>query len=192
MGLIDVKTALKVPGRLCYGSSLDFSAAFPHSGTALGMVLASTVRHSETVAPVRVEDFGVSTEIVDLVEAGERWVFSCALRGSDAAALGVVFKNTITGSSSGEPVILHPGARGEGVLRSVSRSIGLLFSPLDPRHPAVYFPQALPMLEGERELVLHRTKERVILAGFVATRAVTTAGGAVQVGLLEDLVELTP
>ena len=192
MALIDVSTAIKVPGRLCYGSSLDFAAAFPHGGTALGMVLAATVRHSETFGAVRVEDFGVSTEIVDLVEAGERWIFTCALRGADSAALALVFRATAAGSSSGQRLIQYPGSVKEGVLRSVSRSVGLLFSPIDPQLPAVYFPRAVPALEGERELVLHRAKERVILAGFVATRASTTAGSAVQVGLLEDLVELTP
>jgi hypothetical protein len=189
MAAADLSKALRVPGQLCYVATTGFTFTdpFPHGGTALGMTLGAEVRHRETVGPIRDESLGM--EIVDLVESGEEFVLAFSLRGSDADALGAVFRNTITGAVSGEPVVVWPGARREGVLRSVNRQIALLFSPTDPEQPAVYLPAAIPMLAEERKLVLHRKEERLILAGFLATRASAANASGIQIGLLEDLVE---
>lgn len=190
MSTADARTALKVPGRIVVAASgLDFSAAFPHDGTHLGLVQSVRLIHSEAFAPVRCEDWGMSVEILDVLEAGERCVLTMALRGANPTAISTVFKNTTLGATSGERRVVHPGARGEGVLRSVNRSVQLLFSPIDPRHPAVYFPKAVPMIQAPREIENSKKAERIVLAGFLAKRYSAAVGAAYQIGPLEDLVD---
>lgn len=185
----DVRQALKVPGRVCagLGSTLDFSTDFPHGGYDLGALRGARVKHTEVMSSVVFEDFGPAVEIADLLEAGERWELVLMFRGWNADAIRATFANTSAGASSGQRRINWPGPRGEGELRSENRATSLLFSPDSDEHPAVYFPQALPVLQGERELLLRRREELVLLTGWVATRSSAATGSGAQVGLLEDL-----
>ena len=190
MSTTDAMTALKVPGRVAVSSSgFDFGAAFPHGGTSLGLIQAVRLIHSEAFAPLRCEDWGMSVEILDLLEAGERCVLTMALRGHNPTAVATVFRNTTLGATTGERRIVHPGARPDGILRSVSRPVGLISSPPDPRHPAVYFPKAVPMIQAPRDIDHGKKAERIVLAGFLAKRLSAEVGSAYQVGPLEDLVE---
>lgn len=191
----EAATALRVPGRLCYlasGDTWDWTAAFPHGGTSLGLVQAVELRERESQTPVQVEDWGVSVEVIDWLEAGVSLRLFASLRGANDDALAVVYRNTTTGAVSGRKVVLHPGTRVDGVLRSAARAVQLLFSPDDPEHPAVYFPRALPIMTEDRVLMLARREERLVRVAFEATRAGDTAGDAWQVGQLVDLAELVP
>lgn len=194
MSTEDVNAALFVPGRLAYRSSngWDFTAAFPHSGTSLGLVGAIEVREEEGQTPIRAEEGSVAVEIVDWLEVEVNVRLYASLRSADDDALGVIYRNTTTGASSGRKVVLGPGTRKVGTLRSVARAVQLLFSPLDPHHPAVYFPSAIPVLSEPRTMLLHRREERVVRVAFQALRTTTEAGSHYQIGLLEDLAEPTP
>lgn len=190
MSTADVTKALRVPGRVAVGSSWTFTDPFPCGGTSLGEVGASVVRLREDQATVRVEDWGVSVEVADLVEKGSRLILVLALRGWDPTAVGAAFRNVVNGSSSGLPGVVHPGARQEGRLRSETRATGVLFVPDDAEnHPAVYLPEALPWTAEELELTLSRRTELVLRVAFVSRRSSAEVGNAYQVRLLEDLVE---
>lgn len=189
----EAATALRVPGRLCYrgpGDDWDFSAAFPHGGTSLGDVQAVELRERESNTPLRAEDWGVSVEVLDWLEAGIGVRLFASLRGANDDAISVVYRNTITGAVSGKKVALHPGTRVEGALRGAARAVQIVFSPDDPEHPGVYFPRALPILTEDRVLMLGRREERIVRVAFEATRGGDTAGDAWQVGQLVDFAEI--
>ena len=168
------------------GQTFDFTTAYPHGGTALGLVRDIKLQRTEGRELITAEEFGV--EVVDEVYTGEAWLLAFALRGFDDDAVGAIFPNTSTGTLAKRTGIDYPGTSTvAGNLRS-GDAIKVLFTPDDTaNHHAVYLPNAIPGVSEELEIPLGRTSEVLILCGFRALRDGATAGRAVQVQLLEDL-----
>ena len=180
---------MHVPGRLSVALSnqtYDFSTAYPHGGTALGLVRDVQVRRTEGRETIIAEEFG--QEIVDEIYMSEMWLMGFALRGLDEDALGVVFPNTTTGSVTKNKKIVYPGATiVPGTLRA-STALGVLFTSNDTtNHPCVYFPNAIPEATDTVTIDLARAAELIITCVFRALRASNTAGDLCQIARIEDL-----
>ena len=171
---------------LAEGQTYDFDTAYPHGGTALGLVRDVQLRRTEGRQTITAEEFGV--EVVDEVYTGEAWILAFALRGWDSDAILEVFPNTNLGISSKFRGVDYPGTTTKpGALRSGSAT-KVLFTPDDTaNHPAVYMPNAIPELAEDLTISLGRTEEVLMACGFRALRDGATAGRAVQIRLLEDL-----
>jgi len=158
---------LHVPGRLCFNPT-NLSLTWPHGGTGLGLVKAISVKPMRTYEPIREEAFG--QEVIDVLDVGESWILACVFRGLDDDALGKMFPSTGTGTSSARKTITYPGSFRAGTLKSDS-AFKLLFTPEDEeRHPWVYFPNALAMVEETAELMLNIPDELGYPGIFYATR----------------------
>ena len=168
------------------GQTFNFSSAYPHGGTALGLVRDVQLRRTEGRELIVAEEFGV--EVVDELYTGEAWLLAFALRGYDNDAVGALFPNTSTGSKAKRKGIVYPGDTvSPGTLKAAS-AVSVLFTPDDAaNHPAVYLPNAIPEISEELEVNLGRSSEWLMTCGFRALRAGATAGKAIQIQLLEDL-----
>lgn len=177
MAADDARTVLRVPGRLSYGCT-DLTAAWPHGGTGLGATRALVLAHTGSSYPVTAEAFG--GEPVEYLESGELWGMGCFLRGYDYDALGVLFPNTATGTTSQERVVSAPGSVKAGSWAS-ARSVKLVFTPEGSTHaaaadtpdapgPFVILYRAIPMLRESFELALERRQEFQFPALFQGIR----------------------
>ena len=181
--------ALNNVGRLsalASGQTYDFATAYPHGGTALGLVSDVRIRRTEGRQLIVAEEFGV--EVVDEVYSGEAWLLSFALRGWDSDAILACFPNTDLGTTSKFRGVDYPGTTVyPGTLKS-TLATKVLFTPNDTaNHAAVYLPNAFAELAEDLTIALGRTEEVLIACAFRALRDGATAGRAVQVRLLEDL-----
>ena len=182
MAAPDVTRAMRVKGRLCIDPT-DFSTAWPHGGTGLGMVRDVAVRNGRMTEQITAEEFGV--EVIDVIDLGESWVLAATLREWDADALAKVFPAGKAGATTTERVVEYPKSYRAGTLLS-SSTVKLLFTPDDQTiHPAVLFYRALPLVEETAELSFQLGLDLVVPVMFVAIR--DASANMVQVGLLEDL-----
>jgi hypothetical protein len=182
MALANSGDVLRVGGRLCSGPT-DLSAAFPHGGTALGMVSEVLFRPNLKRAEITAEEFG--GEPVEVVVTSETCVFGCLLRGIDSDAWNLAFEDTTVGSGSGKPVVDYPGSTRAGALGS-SRSAKILWSPDDIQSdPAILLYKAIPILDETAELALSISQEMVVRVVFQGIR--DGSGNVYQIGRLEDL-----
>jgi len=173
-------TVLRAPGRLSINPN-DLSAAYPHGGTALGVVASAFANPNFTTEPVFAEEFA---EAVDVVYLGQSWVFGARLRNvQDGDVLGTMFPNTSAGGS-GTKIIDHPGTVGPGTLLS-SRSVILLFTPRDVTSDALLIYRALPLVEATARLAFSALEELAFPVIFRAIR--NTSGKSIALGKLGDL-----
>lgn len=185
MALRDLSLTLKVPGRLV-ANPADLTVAFPYSGTELGTVRDIVVRPGRAFELIPEEAFG--PEPIDALDLGESWVLTVGLRSLDPDALAKAFAATSTGPTSGKADVAYPGGTFRaGTLRS-SSAIKLLFVPEDVnRHPMVYFPKALPLIDATAEIQLSLASEVVLAAQFIAVRDDSTPPRTALVRRKEDL-----
>lgn len=186
MAAPEVLEALRVPGQLIVGPTLT-TGGIPFGGTRLGLVRNVVLRMKEGRVEITAEELGV--EVVDYVLTGADYQIAFALRGWDADAWSTVFPNTTLGALGGQTGVVAPGPVEPGRLGS-SRAVKLLFAPDDTaRHPAVYFPAAIPLAAETQEVALSKAKpsEYLIMAAFRATRDGHGTGRQAQIQLIEDL-----
>ena len=177
--------AMRVPGALAVGPT-NLSLAFPHGGTALGLVRGVVVKRRELRFDVIAEEYG--SAVVDALYMGEEWSVVFELRGWDSDAINALFPNTTLPTVSGERTIQFPSTtKASGALLGATAA-KVIFTPEDPtRHRAVYFRSAIPMLAEEVEMQHARAEELSIVAGFRALRDGSAANSSVQVALVEDM-----
>lgn len=169
MSAADLNYVLQVPGRLCVGPT-DLTAAFPHGGTALGEVYRAAVVHTEGWFDVEAEEYG--HQVVESVWSGEQYALTAILRQFDETAIGTVFPNTVTGTTSKRVGVKHwldvASPVRPGHLAS-SRQVKLLFSPLDPdRNRAVIFYRALPRTADQKRMALSVIERLEVPVAFIA------------------------
>ena len=174
-----------VPGRLCVNPA-NLAAAFPHGGTALGIVKAVSVRPGVSYQEVTAEEYG--GERIEVVATGEAWVLAAILRSWDHDALSRFFPSEVVGGS-GQPLVTHPSLVADtgraGRLLSAS-SIVLCFSPDSPaNHPGLVMHRAIPMLDAAIETNLSLARPQEIAVVFAAIRS--AAGKSVSWGRLADI-----
>ena len=181
--------AMYVPGRVsCQlsGQTYNLATAYPHGGTALGLLRDVQIRRTEGKFDLIAEEFG--QEIIDEVYMAESWVMAFALRGMDDDALGAVFPNTFTVSETKNMGVAYPGAsRSPGSLRS-SSAVRVLFTTDDTEnHNAVYFPNAIPQVAEGLVVDFARASELMIACAFRGLRASSSQGSLCQIARLKDI-----
>tara|TARA_R110002110_G_scaffold291644_2_gene505603 strand:+ start:71 stop:619 length:549 start_codon:yes stop_codon:yes gene_type:complete len=180
---------MHVPGRIsCQlaGQTFNLATAYPHGGTALGLLRDVQIRRSEGRFDLIGEEFG--QEIIDEVYMAESWVMAFALRGMDDDALGAVFPNTFTGAVTKTKGIAYPGTtRSPGSLRS-SSAVRVLFTPDDSEnHNAVYFPNAIPQVAEGLSIDFVRATELMIACAFRGLRFNDAQGSLCQIARIKDI-----
>ena len=182
MAAADLTKVLRTPGKLALGAT-NLATAYPHGGTAIGVVDIVHVAPTMVTVPIREEAFGA--EVIDYLYLGESYVCTVALRQYDDETLDTLFPNTAAGSSSGTSVVSHPGAVRAGTLMN-TLGVVLTFTPNDTtNHPAWIARNAIPMIEETERLRQTVRRELVYPAMFAFIRP--ASGNAFDMGLIEDL-----
>lgn len=183
-----VADPLRVPVRVCVNPT-DLTLAFPYGGTDLGLVRDVLVSVESQPYEVTASEWG--PEVVEVVEGGEVWRVSFAVRGATPEAVAQVFMQ-VAADSTGWPVVQHPAAtRRPGRPRSQD-AVRLLLAPLDPEAgPATLFRAAVPVRAARLDLSFRLRDELTYALAFVAVR--DDNGAAVWQGPLASAVlDTTP
>lgn len=184
MAARDPLTALVGTGFLVKDPT-DLTAASPYGGTILGVTGEHVYRPGFKYRAIVAEEWGVPHEVMYL---GEAPVFAAIVRNYDADMLGTLFPLTATGASSGKKVVKHDvnAAATRAGIKLSANAHKLLFVPESVRtQPAVYFPNAVPLVDGDAALRLRRNAVGGIGCLWIALP--DTNGRPHEVGLLEDL-----
>lgn len=180
MAAEDLSLVLSAPGRLCYNpTQAGLLQAFPHGGTALGLVSDVAVERDEVLEPVVAWEFG--QEINSGFRSLERWALAFVLRQWDPDTLGLLFRTTTTsaGGYSGAKTLKASTIGQVGALSPI------LFSPLDVKHPAVLIYAPMPARKATQILALSLDRRLEVAAVFRATRG--TVGEPIAIDRLEHL-----
>lgn len=173
MATPDVRNVLKVPGYLVKNPT-DLSAAFPHGGTALGLVRGIELRIVPRAREVTAEEWG--GQRVATVYCGETAILAAVLRTWDAAMFPSVFPNA--SSTTIDMKVASPSVAPGTVLTPFK----LLFSPVAlTYHPFVYFREATGLPDAAAKLQLS-LKDELGTAVVFRAQASTTGGSVYQVG----------
>ena len=184
MAAPDVRNALRVNGRLCWGPT-DLSGTYPFGGTALGGVLGTALKIRSTSYVIRAEELGGRP--VDAIALGEEYTLAVVLAGWDLDAVTTLALDSATGATTGRAVLQgRPGvdAKRAGALVSDRKGI-LYFSPDADQHPGVLFRNALPMPREDGSIGFNLAEELGTPMLFLAVP--DEDGESVYVGLREDL-----
>ncbi len=182
MALPNATQILRVPGRLCINPT-DLSAAFPHSGTAIG--IASQIRIITGIEEARVtaEEFG--GQAVEAILGKRDYFLGCLLRQWDNDAIGMLFGDDSSAGASGDRIISWPGTDRAGYQLS-GRSVKLCFTAdRQTEHPSVLVYKAIPLYAEAEALRLTVLAELAMPVVFLGIRDGSSRVAAM--GLLSDL-----
>lgn len=183
MATPNVRDILRVPGKLCINPT-NLTAAFPHGGTALGIVHDVAIRLEQPCQYITAEEYGNQKIEGVIVTSGCSLGF--ILRGWDNDCLNRLFPNTFLGGVTGKRYIVDPGTIRPGE-RLTSRAVVLLFSPDDPnRHPMFEMFSAVPAVDETREIQMRMDEDFGIPVIFHGLRSVGDA--LYKFGFAHDLV----
>lgn len=185
MAVPSAAQALKVRGRFAWNPT-DLSTAYPHGGTALGLVRAPELRVRAATHVVRAEEHGGIP--VDAVYAGEEYLVGAVLSGWDKDALTAVFLDTVAGATTGRMIVRsRPNTDDVRAGTLVSSKAGILyFSPFAAQHPGVLVYKALPMLVEQTTWSFNLAEEFGIAVVWLAVPD-DDGNPVIEVGLREDL-----
>lgn len=182
MGSPDPRSVMRVVGALC-ANPTDLTVAFPHGGTALGLVTDVVFKPNLRRQELRAEEFG--NETVDVIINSETVILGVRVRGQDRDMWDLLWEDPVTGSATGERVAEYPGATRTGNLAS-ARSAKILYSPRNTEgHPALLLYRATLLLDEVQDIALTGKREMTIPALFHGIR--DTSGRVYAMGRLEDL-----
>lgn len=182
MATPDIRLALAVPGRLCYGPS-SLSSDYPHGGTGLGEVQQIVVSPNYTTQVITYETYG--SEVTEEIHTGESWVIAATLRTWDSDAISTIFPNSAAGATSGHRVIHGVGSNVAGYTLS-SKAVVLVFSPYNAdMHPMVVMYSAVPLVEASARLELKLGTQFGLPVMFRALR--DSSNRQVRMGMRADL-----
>lgn len=187
MATSDPAMILRVPGQICVDPT-DLSTAFPHGGTALGVVSRlgwePRIIYDEIVAQ---EWGGVVSKVV---YAGESPMFYGILRSWDNDLMQILFRQTAAGTVSGSTT---PGNRhlignpDSGTPRPGTLVAGrkIVFSPMSPNeHPFLILYNAKPKIDVAARMELSIAREWGVPFALVCTPDAT--GRLYHCGLRDD------
>jgi hypothetical protein len=178
----NVRDILSVPGRLSYGPT-NLTTAYPHGGTALGIVQEVYLKIDAPTMYVEAEEYG--GEKVEGFITREGCALGFILRSWDRNALSILFPNTVVGATAGKRRVASPSTIRAGEPLS-NRSVVLVFTPDDTdRHAMFLMRRALPAIETTTEVRLRLDEEFGIPAIFHGIR--DTSGRLYEWGVPHDL-----
>lgn len=180
--------SLLVTGQLAYGCT-DLTAEWPHGGTGLGLV--GSIYWQPPSAHVRLpaEEDGATRAVI---YTGGDGVLGASVEGWDDSASGGVlaplFPRTDLNADGTRTVIRWSTEDAGTKLAELSN---LVFTPLNPEHPALWLPKVVVLLEASAQLRLGSYR---YLSVPILAVAVPNDDGIVGVmGRLADIApEVTP
>lgn len=180
----DVRNVFRVPGRLSFGAT-NLATAYPHGGTAIGIVGAKVLRPAIAQYVVTAEEFG--GDPIEHIVTGYSWVLTCLLREYDSDVIAKLFPSTSVGSSTGKRVIKHGSGNLAHPLASNRVMSNLVFTPNDQtKHVGFIMYRALPEVDGSAGLAMALNQNQEIAVAFTSMRK-QTAAESMQIGFLADL-----
>lgn len=155
----NVARVIRAPGRLVVDPT-DLDDAYPYGGTEIGKSRLCVLQPLGTSFRVECEGLGEAT---DVLEANNRWVFSCQLRGWDDDAIQkMLAAGYETGATSGHTGFFVPGSATPGE-SALSHAVKLLYVPDDVIHvPAVLIYRGVPDFSDGAEIAFQRGEELVV------------------------------
>lgn len=123
----DASKRIRYPGKLCVNPT-DFTTAFPHGGTALGLTDRCRLAPVTRTEGVLAEEYGL--EETKRLFLGRQWRAFLYLRSHDADAFNQAFPSTFVGAST-DRGIREPGAYGHGQ-DMLDRAAVFAYTPNDP------------------------------------------------------------
>ena len=184
MSTPDVGNIIQVPGRLSH-SPTSLSTAYPHGGTAIGLVGRIDLRPAAAAVLVTAEEFG--GVVSDAVYGGEDWILRVTLREVlDADALAAVFPIYVAGAAGG--AILRADAnssvRAGSYLGDLAKVI--LFTPDNAdQHPWLIVRRGVPAIDEAASIPLRANEEAAIRLAWHCTP--DSAGKQFEFGRRRDI-----
>lgn len=180
MASANLQDCFRVPGRLAIGpSQAGLLQAFPHGGTEVGRISEAFVAETEEITPILSEARG---KIVGAVRGSVTYVVGFTLLQWDPDGYGLVFRTTTTSAGGYQGVKTIEGS----TPGNVSATSKLIFSPDDPRHPAVLIYAPIPYLgNATRRLEFSLKKDLEVALIFLA--AEDSNGNDIAIDRLEHL-----
>ncbi len=179
------RDVLRVPGRLS-ASPTDLTTAYPHGGTALGVVKHIVFRPNAQYVEgmiVTAEEYG--GEMVEALQGPEGAVLGAVLSSWDDDAVAQIFPNSATGATTGNVFTTAPGSNRAGSLLS-GRAVPIMFTPLDEENlPSLILYRAVPSIEESAALSLTLGDEFGLGLIFAGIR--NTSGNLWTMGLKRDI-----
>jgi len=175
---------IRAPGRIVINPTQDFrSDAFPFGGREIGR--ANLCSLTPLGQRYLVENEGMG-EVGDILQAGNRWVFACFVRGWDDDALELLMANGWDkGDRSQHSVFSAPGSQFAG-RSALHRGVVLAFIPDDLINvPAVVLYHAVPDWTDGSEMAFRRGEELGLPLTFECMR--DDEGRILKIGRLVDL-----
>lgn len=175
---------VRAPARIVIGITQEpANGVYPFGGKEIGKV--KQVRFASSSTPLTVIHEG-SGEIGEMLEAPNRYIFACYLRGHDNDALKALFGvRASVGSQTGHQVVLFPSLVSPGK-SAIGRGVKVLVVPDDPVNvDALLIYQAVPDLQEGAEMSFSRNEELGFPMRFECIR--DTFGRVAAIGRLQDL-----
>lgn len=179
-----VQNILRSPGRLVVNPSTAFdTSSFPYGGLEIGKANAAVLQPLGTSFRPWYESLG---EVGDVLEADNRYVFTCFLRGwDDDAVRELLAAGYHLGGLTQHSVFFEPGEATPGA-SALKRAIRLLFVPDNQIHnPALFIYRGVPDWEEGAEIAYQRAEEHGIPLSVECVRDVN--GNILRMGRLQDL-----
>jgi hypothetical protein len=180
----NVRDIISVPGRLSFGPS-NLTTAYPHGGTALGIVQDIAITLEQPTQYVLAEEYG--NQKIEGIVSGEGCAIGAVLRSWDRDAITRVFKNTALGAVTGKRRVAASTQTDPSIgIRLSGRSIVLVFTPDDvERHPMFLMRRALPAIKETSEVAMRLDVELSLPVFFYGIR--DTAGLLYDWGMARDI-----
>lgn len=186
MSVPTAKDLMRVPAELVWNPT-SLLTAYPHGGSALGLMRDIDIRLGVQKSDVTAEEWG--GVVVDSVYLGESIVLAAVLRSFDPDALNIIHPNTSLGAvTKARKVKGHVAGSGinrAGLLLS-TRAGKLVVSPRDPDDsPMLVLYNAIPVIDADALLSYCFSKELGVLVAFIGTP--DSAGKVYEWGQRKDL-----
>jgi hypothetical protein len=170
MSLPVPRNLARVPAELVWNPT-DLMTAYPHGGSALGLIRDIDIRLGLQKSDVVAEEWGGI--VVDSAYLGESVVLTAVLREQDNDAVNTLFLNTSLGAlTKARKVKGHASGGGinrAGLLLS-TRAGKLVVSPRDvDDSPMFVLYNALPVVDPDALLQYCWSKELGVLVAFIGT-----------------------
>lgn len=153
-------------GKLCQDPT-DLSTAYPHGGTALGIVRAGEWRFSLRTFAVTAEERGSSP--VRAYYTGESGVLAVVARELDNDMLTALFVGASAGGTTGRTGVDVDVETASTRAGQEITDMKILFSPIAKTDHAIYLPRAVPMVDEAAKVNLRVNADVGVLCLFMAT-----------------------
>lgn len=175
---------IRAPGRVILNPTEAFDGGtYPYGGTEIGKTKLCAIQPLGTAMRVVSEGLGEAT---DILEADNRYFFTCMLRGWDDDAVRLLLAAGYEAGTVTQHAVFHePGSVTPGQ-SALSRSVILAYIPDDPVHvPGVLVYSGVPDWSEGAELAFQHGSEVLLPVALDCMR--DTNGNILRVGLLADL-----